>query len=583
MSDSESSDAMHVSSTTDARGEGDALETGYKSGDQFTRSFAELDSLRGLEKLCDVVLVAGSERIPAHRVILASLSPYFRAMFTGEMAESRKKEIVINGVEPSALVSLVDYAYTAFVKLSESNVQSLLAAASALQFDEVRDAASQFLMRHLDAENCLGIKRFAEAHGCKQLHSAAEVYAAHWFSDVCKREEYLSLQLSDVVPFLSNHRLNVESEYVVFKAALSWLDHNRTERTGHLYEVMRCVRFSLLTEDQLLKEVGRNSSFIGNPQCVELMVEALQHRLLPDTKNQVDSKHLVPRKPSELLYAVGGWDGHTAVSTVEYYDTDTEQWTLGTPLLSKRNGVGLAFTGGLLYAVGGHDGHSFLNTAEVFNPQTSRWQSIPPLKQKRASAGVAVLGNYLYAVGGQEGVARLKSVERYNLLGKSWELAASMSVRRDSPGVVVHEDQIYAIGGCHSCMFLNTVERYDPVQNSWSSARHMIHRRSAVGVVSCGTYIYVLGGHNEQRNLTVLERYDLKKDCWTELSFMNVPRAGVGAAILNRKIVAVGGFNGSEQLASVEQYDPVTDSWSYLPPMKNERSYVGAMATVKIT
>ena len=292
MSDSESSDVMHVSSTTDAREEGerrDALETGYRSGDQFARSFAELDSLRGLEKLCDVVLVAGSERIPAHRVILASLSPYFRAMFTGEMAESRKKEIVINGVEPSALVSLVVYAYTAFVKLSESNVQSLLAAASALQFDEVRDAASQFLMRHLDAENCLGIKQFAEAHGCKQLHSAAEVYAAHWFSDVCKREEYRSLPLSDVVPFLSNHRLNVESEYVVFKAALCWLNHNRSERTEHLYEVMRCVRFPLLTEDQLLKEVGRNSTFIGNPRCVELMVEALQHRLLPETKKQVTS------------------------------------------------------------------------------------------------------------------------------------------------------------------------------------------------------------------------------------------------------------------------------------------------------
>ena len=292
MSDSESSDVMHVSSTTDAREEGerrDALETGYRSGDQFARSFAELDSLRGLEKLCDVVLVAGSERIPAHRVILASLSPYFRAMFTGEMAESRKKEIVINGVEPSALVSLVVYAYTAFVKLSESNVQSLLAAASALQFDEVRDAASQFLMRHLDAENCLGIKQFAEAHGCKQLHSAAEVYAAHWFSDVCKREEYRSLPLSDVVPFLSTHRLNVESAYVVFKAALCWLNHNRSERTEHLYEVMRCVRFPLLTEDQLLKEVGRNSTFIGNPRCVELMVEALQHRLLPETKKQVTS------------------------------------------------------------------------------------------------------------------------------------------------------------------------------------------------------------------------------------------------------------------------------------------------------
>lgn len=43
------------------------------------------DIFRGDETLCDVVLVPGdsTEAFPVHRVIMASCSDYFKAMFTG--------------------------------------------------------------------------------------------------------------------------------------------------------------------------------------------------------------------------------------------------------------------------------------------------------------------------------------------------------------------------------------------------------------------------------------------------------------------------------------------------------------------
>ena len=259
----------------------------YKSDHQFARSFAELDSLRSSEKLCDVVLVADGDRLPAHRVILASISPYFCAMFTGEMAESRKKEIVLNGVDPCVLKSLVDYAYTACIELTDGNVEDLLSAASALQFDEVKEVASQFLLRRLDAENCLGIKRFAEVHGCERLHSAAEAYATHRFTDVREREEFLGLSLQEVADFLSSDRLNIGAEYEVFEAALMWLNHKQDERMHHLYDVMSHVRFPLLSKEQLLKDVGHNAAILGDARCVELMVEALECHFLPETREQV--------------------------------------------------------------------------------------------------------------------------------------------------------------------------------------------------------------------------------------------------------------------------------------------------------
>lgn len=50
--------------------------------------------------------------LPISRLVLSAVSDYFAAMFTNDVLEARQEEVKIEGVDPNALNSLVQYAYT---------------------------------------------------------------------------------------------------------------------------------------------------------------------------------------------------------------------------------------------------------------------------------------------------------------------------------------------------------------------------------------------------------------------------------------------------------------------------------------
>jgi len=45
-------------------------------------------------------LQAGDSKFSAHRIVLAASIPYFNAMFTNDMVESKQDEITVQGIEP---------------------------------------------------------------------------------------------------------------------------------------------------------------------------------------------------------------------------------------------------------------------------------------------------------------------------------------------------------------------------------------------------------------------------------------------------------------------------------------------------
>jgi len=80
-----------------------------------------------------------------------------------------------------------------------------------LHFTGVKQACSEFLEKQLDPSNCLGIRIFAENHGCESLRQAAELYSFKYFEDVTRLEEFCTLGLKDVELLLKSDEIQAGS------------------------------------------------------------------------------------------------------------------------------------------------------------------------------------------------------------------------------------------------------------------------------------------------------------------------------------------------------------------------------------
>ncbi|CAH0564270.1 unnamed protein product [Brassicogethes aeneus] len=552
----------------------------YKNHLHTQKAFEVMNVMRKQKLLCDVTLVADSVEIPAHKMVLASCSPYFCAMFSS-FEESRQDRITLQEVDHQALLLLIEYAYTSEVQVTEDNVQVLLPAANLLQLTDVRDACCDFLQAQLHPTNCLGIRAFADLHGCIELLSHAETYIELHFPQVVECEEFLTLSHQQVSKLICSDKLTVPTEEKVFECVIAWVQHDLANRKKHLSSLMEHVRLPLMTQEYLVQRVEEEPLLKADLICKDFLIEALKYHLLKgDTKTTFRTPRTKPRQPvglPKVLLVVGG-QAPKAIRSVECYDFKEERWYQVAEMPTRRCRAGLAVLNGKVFAVGGFNGSLRVKTVDSYEAGLDLWSAMESMEARRSTLGVAVLNNCIYAVGGFDGSTGLSSAEMYDPQVGKWKIIQSMSTRRSSVGVGVLYGQLYAVGGYDgaSRQCLNSVECYTPETEAWITIPDMCSRRSGAGVGVLDGILYAVGGHDGPLVRKSVEAFDPAANRWTPVCDMTMCRRNAGVVAMNGLLYVVGGDDGSCNLSSVEVYNPKADMWTMLPScMSIGRSYAG--------
>ncbi|XP_021962419.2 kelch-like protein 18 isoform X3 [Folsomia candida] len=541
--------------------------------------FPVMEQIRNEGLLCDIKLKVDESVIQAHRIVLAATIPYFHAMFTNDMIESKQNEVTLKGLDPDAVEQLINFAYTGRITINVNNVQSIMLSSSFLQINKVKDACAKFLGKRLTPDNVVGIRAFADTLNCSSVVKESDRFIQKHFLDVSKSEEFSQLGISDIINILSRDELAVDSEEQVFNVMIKWVKKDTQIRCIHLPELLQCVRMPLLTPQFITDYVASEILVRSSHPCRDLIDEARDYFLIPERRPLSKTFRIRPRCFDDTvgyMFVVGGLTKTgDSVSTVEIFDPIQEQWRIAEAITMQRSRVGVAVMKKKLFAIGGFNGTERLSTVEMYDSVTKTWSKIASMRCKRSAVGCAALNDKLYTAGGYDGNSSLNTVECFYPERGDWFMITPMMKHRSAAGVVAFQGFMYAIGGHDGLSIFDSAERFDPSISAWHPIASMNTKRCRLGAAVIGDKLYVAGGYDGATFLRSVEVYDPITDVWTECSPMKMMRSRVALVANMDKLWAIGGYDGVTNLSSVECYDPAKNEWTDAPPMCAHEGGVG--------
>lgn len=163
----------------------------------FSKSESLLEDLKTVYdngKFSDVTLQAGEVKFPAHKVILASRSQVFDAMFQHDTKESQTNIVNIENIEPEVLSDMLQYMYTGSVNdFSVEKAMYLYPVADKYFLEELKGWCVDIMLENLKVENVCQIALLADLHPDPKLKEATFSMFRNCTREIFKRKEWHDL------------------------------------------------------------------------------------------------------------------------------------------------------------------------------------------------------------------------------------------------------------------------------------------------------------------------------------------------------------------------------------------------------
>ena len=527
------------------------------------RLFKYANTKRNHGDFNDVTIQAGTESIPANRMVLACYSKFFESMFLLQFKERYQNIVEIKDMDGQAIKYVIEYIYSGKINVNASNVMKLLEIAHFLQVDDVGKMCFEFLLNELAIDNCLDVMKVFGFYSNPLALRQTYQFISKNFEEIVQEENFTDLCKLDLTSLITNIDRNTVSETSLYTAIIKWVKHDAT-REIEFSSLFVYFNLEKMPPEFVLSTIANERLVKDNNSCLNVVLSYFTSR----------SKQTEQDKVSKLL-CLGG-NGKDSV--IEVYNVLKKPFISYPNLPYNKSRHRALKLGDFIYCIGGNVNEAQNNaTRKVYrlNLKTAnlRWQEIASMKEQRLDFGAATWNGNLVVTGGYNGISscRLKLSELYEPRLNKWRTIASMIEGRRGHEVVVADGKLFAIGGSKAAyQYSSSVEQLDNVDGRWTLIKPMYVERCYFAAVTCNNFIYAIGGLDSRETHKTVEKYDLNKNTWSFVKSMSVERRVHEGCVLNEKILLIGGRNNKKAFKSIECYDPALDEWSVIDETEKE-------------
>ncbi|XP_052777827.1 ectoderm-neural cortex protein 1-like [Mya arenaria] len=478
--------------------------------------------LREQDACTDFEIETAGKTFRCHKVVLAAVSDFFRAMFNSGMKETELNKAKFEDISTDTFETLFSLLYSQnhiegdrLKQKSEEEMTELLNVAVRLQINFLKDICVNHFESTMSTNNCVERWKVAQLELCDEVRELAYDHILEHVEGIANDDILMTLDFEDFLKIISSEKLKVSNEEIVWKMIKKWVNTELNKRLDHFVPLLRqCCLFEI-DNTFLIEKIACYQLVRKNNEASDMVRDALRYKCHPSIHGNLELEFRLCRKKqmSTVIFQKNIESKKTTKESklmptalrkkpipkiqVRFTKSVDIPWLEWPILAGMEDNIACCTHGDSVYVTGGSMG-----LLMEFKSSKMKWVSRSDMVTPLTGHTMVATDGYLYVIGGRSGYEPNANVYVWSVEDRGdWRIDGDIMAPVIGASSVAVNDKIYIFGGEIGHEPADCVQLYDtktksgtifcslPAPCEWSRA--LCRGIDAYIVSSCGDVVTV--------------------------------------------------------------------------------------------